>query len=283
MTRVTEFEDYTCEGTNYVIFDIPGLVEAQQARVDANKIEIAKAFQICPNAVILYVFGAQNGRIRSEDVIAFNALNDAYPFESKSLAIVINNVPQDRDENYEGETIALLRNLVKLDADFQDFCFLETIDKTSTEAELKLKNALMQAVLSCVPSEHEKKHDIRLQTEEITQMVEKIRAMQESFDQQRTQLMKTFAEEQERHRRQQDEQRDIYERNIQTYAERQQDLEGRLEYMESGEGWLRQIEASTLKNPLGALVRSVMAPLIVPGYLMGSAVRRLHNMMNSSN
>src|ERR1700722_3373665 len=79
VTKATEYEEYTDGNQTFVIFNIPGLVESKQENIEQNKKEIDKAFQICPNAVIIYVFGNQKGRIRNEDVIAFNALNEAYP------------------------------------------------------------------------------------------------------------------------------------------------------------------------------------------------------------
>ncbi|CAF4883175.1 unnamed protein product, partial [Rotaria sp. Silwood1] len=102
VTTVTESIEYTINNTTYVIFNIPGLIEAKQEQIDLNKQEINKAFQLCPNAVVIYVFGNQSGRIRNEDIVAFHALNNAYPFASKSLVLVVNGIPVDREENYEG-------------------------------------------------------------------------------------------------------------------------------------------------------------------------------------
>ena len=72
------------------VFNIPGLIEADQAAIDRNKNEIYKAFQQRPNSVVAFVFtGGSGGRILDEDVIAFKAINDAYHFDSDSLLLII--------------------------------------------------------------------------------------------------------------------------------------------------------------------------------------------------
>ncbi|CAF1324232.1 unnamed protein product, partial [Didymodactylos carnosus] len=57
---------------------------------------------------MLYVFGQQNGRNRNEDIIAFQALHDAYPFGHQSLVFVVNGVPPDRDRTYGADGIKQL-------------------------------------------------------------------------------------------------------------------------------------------------------------------------------
>ena len=138
VTTKTEFHEVTFEEATYAIFNIPGLIEAKQAQINTNKQEIDKAFKQCPNAVIIYVFGNQNGRIRREDAIAFNALNDAYPFQDKSLVLVVNCIPPPnrRGKDYEGKTIVDLRELLKLKG-WQNTCFLDDIGTKNQNAGKK--------------------------------------------------------------------------------------------------------------------------------------------------
>ncbi|CAF0951601.1 unnamed protein product [Adineta ricciae] len=56
-------------------------VDNQEA-VDQNKQEIYKAFQQCPNSVVAFVFsGGSSGRVKDEDLVAFNAIHKAFHFQ----------------------------------------------------------------------------------------------------------------------------------------------------------------------------------------------------------
>ncbi|CAF4031194.1 unnamed protein product, partial [Adineta steineri] len=91
---------------------MPGLIEANQDRIEMNKCQIEKAFVERPTSLIFYVFGQQNGRIRDEDVVAFNALNKAYPLKLESLVLIVNGLVKDRSEGHEGEVTVLLEKLI---------------------------------------------------------------------------------------------------------------------------------------------------------------------------
>lgn len=105
-----------------MVNNIPGLIESNQEQIDKNRQEIEKAFDYCPNSITMYVFGAQNRRIRDEDVIALQALNDAYSFK-KSLILILNEIPrQNRSPSYEGETIVYLREIFRTN-DEQKYLF----------------------------------------------------------------------------------------------------------------------------------------------------------------
>ncbi|CAF1208722.1 unnamed protein product [Rotaria sp. Silwood1] len=105
VTHETEFEDYAIGNGSFAVFNIPGLIEAEQEAVDRNKTEIYKAFQQRPNSVVAFVFnGGSGGRIRDEDVVAFKAINDVYHFEPEALLLIINDLPHDRSPKYEGGT-----------------------------------------------------------------------------------------------------------------------------------------------------------------------------------
>ena len=88
VTHTTEYHEIEIGDFTLAIFNIPGLIEADQNRIDLNKKEIDKAFLSRPNSIVLYVFGNQRGRLRDEDIIAFNAINAAYLFREESLVLV---------------------------------------------------------------------------------------------------------------------------------------------------------------------------------------------------
>jgi len=116
VTKKTVYEKLKYGNSIVYVFDIPGLIEADEEdgeAIESNKREIDKAFEICPNSIVIYVFGIDNisGRIRGEDILAFKELNKAYPFKTESLTIVMNRVPIPikRPDNYEGKAITLLK------------------------------------------------------------------------------------------------------------------------------------------------------------------------------
>jgi hypothetical protein len=181
VTTETEFQEIEMGNETYAVFNIPGLIEADQKRMDMNKIEIDKAFRERPTSLIVYVFGAQGGRIRDEDVVAFNALNKAYPFKLESLVIVVNGVPKDRPKNYEGEVTVLLEKLIKVSC--KTLCVLGTINKSNPDQRQELKNKLLQVIVERTPQFHKKEQEIELQRDEVRKAKEQIKALQADFQQ----------------------------------------------------------------------------------------------------
>jgi predicted GTPase len=149
VTHETEYVEIQIGSLPLAIFNIPGLIEAEQERIDLNKIEIDKAFAERPNSVILFVFGHQNGRIRDEDAVAFNAINAAYPFRPESLVIVVNGLPKGRPKDYEGTTLVLLQKLlINTDVNNRNLCFLDAIEPTSMQERQNLKENLLKVSFS---------------------------------------------------------------------------------------------------------------------------------------
>lgn len=133
-----------------VIFNIPGLIEADQQRIELNKKEIQKAFTQEKQSIIIYVFGNQNGRIRDEDVLAFNAINAAYDFNAESLLIIMNGLSKQRPDNYESMVIFQLKRVLGIGISHDNICFLEQIDQGNTSERKQLKETLLQV---CAPQQ----------------------------------------------------------------------------------------------------------------------------------
>ncbi len=145
VTHATEFQEVIVGYISLAIFNIPGLIEANQERIDLNKREIDKAFAQRPNSIVMYVFGQTNGRIKDEDVVAFNAINEAYPFQPESLVLVVNGLPKRRPANYEGSTLVLLQQLLKgVDWNKPNLCFLDHINDENPEEKQHLKERLLR-------------------------------------------------------------------------------------------------------------------------------------------
>lgn len=148
VTADTEYVEVNIGHFPLAIFNIPGLIEANQERINLNKAEIDRAFQERPNSVVMFVFGHQNGRIRDEDVVAFNVINAAYPFRSESLIIVVNGIPKRRPKDYEGSTLVLLQKLlVNTNVNSQNLCFLDHVDENSAQERQILKENLLKVSL----------------------------------------------------------------------------------------------------------------------------------------
>ncbi|CAF2597897.1 unnamed protein product [Rotaria sp. Silwood2] len=183
VTHRTEFEELKFDNCSYAIFNIPGLIEADQTRVDLNKREIDHAFSKRPNSLVIYVFGHQNGRIRDEDAVSFNAINKAYPLNIKSLLLVVNSLPADRPKTYEGEVMLMLQDIIQVPVAPERVCFLNKINNENSDERRGLKNQLLRAIVELTPTEHKKTADIRLNVDEVTFLKQQIEKMTEQFEQ----------------------------------------------------------------------------------------------------
>ncbi|CAF0769526.1 unnamed protein product [Didymodactylos carnosus] len=191
VTHSTEFEEIQIGYHPLAIFNIPGLIEAEQERIDLNKKEIDKAFAQRPNSIVMYVFGQQGGRIREEDVVAFNAINAAYPFRSKSLVLVVNGIPKKkRESDYEGTTLVLLQQLLKgVDVNNRNLCFLDFIDEDDQSEKQRIKEQLLQTVVEFTPSKHEKRQEIEIIIDQLKQAKQLIKEQQAKFEAERDRYM----------------------------------------------------------------------------------------------
>ncbi|CAF4878767.1 unnamed protein product [Rotaria socialis] len=216
VTHETEFEDYAVGNASYAVFNIPGLIAADQRAVDRNKTEIYKAFQQRPNSVVAYVFqGGSGGRIRDEDVVAFKAINAAYNFQPESLLLIVNDLPLNRSPKYEGETAIKLEGLANIPS--IRIYFLDRITNTElrsservgsansnasekkhgrapslgkllhssreqTERE-KMRQKLIEAIIQCTPQVHEKHAKIQLIVDELKNLTEDSKKAQQKMEQ----------------------------------------------------------------------------------------------------
>ena len=149
ITKKTEYIERQIGNLSLAIFNIPGLIEAEEEYIYLNKVEIDKAFAARPNSMILFVFGHQQGRIRDEDVMAFNAINAAYSFRSESLFIAVNALPKNRPSDYETTTKHLLRKLlVNSNVNRNSIGFIDAIDLNSIREKELLQDQLFQVSFS---------------------------------------------------------------------------------------------------------------------------------------
>jgi GTPase SAR1 family protein len=168
VTRQTEWKDMTTAiGKHiYSVANIPGLVEANQKLIDGNRREIMKAFEQCPFAIVLFVFGHKNGRIPDEDLVAFMRINDAYEFPFESLLLIVNGIPSNRPDDYEDKTTQLLHELTHVNRNHIYFIEKTTLEKSKRD----IHDRLYEAIAKCEPTYHKKKQDIELVADEISRL-----------------------------------------------------------------------------------------------------------------
>ena len=184
VTTKTEYAQCEINGTKYAVYNIPGLIELNQDRIERNKGEIDRAFKQHPYAVILYVFGTgRGGRVDVNDVIAFNAINKAYPFSEKSVVFIVNQIPTDRKSNYESETKEALEKETEIPVKY--CCFFTTIDKSSTTEKQRIQTKLVDTITSALPKTHTKKQEINLLLTELPKLRKQIDDLQKQIEEDR--------------------------------------------------------------------------------------------------
>ncbi|CAF3927581.1 unnamed protein product [Rotaria sp. Silwood1] len=137
---------------------------------------------------------------------------NAYPFVSTSLVLVVDGIPVDREKNYEGETIVLLRNLIKSDAEYHNICFLDWINKRNNEEKCQLRDKLLQGVLDAAPTKHHKRQDIHLQMDEIISLKDQYNQIQSEFKKQREKYRTEIEKFQQRHEQEMKEKQQVFKR-----------------------------------------------------------------------
>ncbi|CAF0951584.1 unnamed protein product [Adineta ricciae] len=153
ITHHIQFQNTTIGQMLYSIYDTPGLLEDDQNAVNRNKQEISKAFQQCPNCVVIFVFtGGSGGRIRDEDVRTFQALKWVFSFQQQSLLVVVNDLPKGRSVGYENEINNKLQGYCKIPN--VKICLLDHIDSSKSQEREQLRTKLINPVLQCVPKLH---------------------------------------------------------------------------------------------------------------------------------
>lgn len=109
------------ERTPYVVYNIPGLIEADARNSERNKRCIEQAFRHLPEAktVIVFIVSQEAGRPRNEDICAWMAIKAYVPqLELHTVAFVVNKINKEEFEspnewlNYQAQTERLLKEQV---------------------------------------------------------------------------------------------------------------------------------------------------------------------------
>ena len=183
VTTSTEYQNVQFENGLFTVFNIPGLIEDNQQAIERNKEEIYKAFNIRPNSIIIFVLtGGAGGRLRQEDIVAFNAINKAYNFQPQSLLLVINDLPVNKPPDYEGNAIIRIANVLSIAN--PHICFLDRIDTNNSNERNNIRVKLYTAlkVMGIHAAVHTKVCDIQMDVDLLKQELAKARQQQEEFD-----------------------------------------------------------------------------------------------------
>ncbi|CAF1467052.1 unnamed protein product [Adineta steineri] len=189
VTNTTEFKSFRASGRRYVVFDVPGLIECDEAAIERNKIQIQQAFEQRPNCIVAPVFSnGISGRLRNEDLVAFNALNNVYHFRPESLLFIINDLPTNYSSCYEEEAAVRLNHLLEMKS--LKICFISRIDINSYWKRKQLRMKLLNDFDNRKPSTHRKTGEIVLPLNKIKQLEEEMRKKQDDFEAKRKELEK---------------------------------------------------------------------------------------------
>ncbi|CAF1302735.1 unnamed protein product [Rotaria magnacalcarata] len=184
VTTRTEFHRINGDnGKQLLVYNIPGLIESNQERINENKREIKKAFKDCPYSIVLFVWGNNGGRIQNDDVITFKALYAAYQFPESSLAFVVNNLPANRPVEYDAAFVVALEDaLTPQKYPIEEFIFVEQIDPQSADAKQKFERPrllLLQLIDEHQPAPQVQHQDIQL---DLGQLDELRKILQEQME-----------------------------------------------------------------------------------------------------
>lgn len=179
VTTVTEHHRITLGSKSFKIYNIPGLIDVNQENIDRNKREIMKAFEQSPTSIVLFVWTQIGGRVQNDDVIAFNALNNAYKFPTGSLLFIVNNIPPKRPHDYEGKFITILSNMLKpMQVSLKDTLFIDTMNPEDYGKINEVRSNLIFFINDHHASLQHKHSDIIVQSKELNKMRELLKQQQ---------------------------------------------------------------------------------------------------------
>jgi septin family protein len=176
------------------VFNIPGLLEADPARVKDNVRLLQSALDRKQHSVVLYVLTTESGRIRDGDYVAFSALKTAYDLTMHACAFIVNK--SHRRDNQAAITSYINTVLAPFEVWFLPEIQTEDdhigmVDMTS------IKNMLLVVVNTLTPNRLTKKSELKLDADYIQELKEESQKRKQEFESQ-LQKMKSEKEQCER-------------------------------------------------------------------------------------
>ena len=180
VTKVTETYKISCGGMfDFLIYDIPGMIDADQDDIENNKKEIEKAFNNCPESIVIFAFRETGGRAQLDDIIAFKALQASYRFPPNCLMFVLNNIPADRPTEFDGKFMVTVSKLLPLAGiSNETMFFLQTLNRNNSEEREDQRLKLFTFLSKRKPELQQKYQEIILRIDEINKHKAALRKQQ---------------------------------------------------------------------------------------------------------
>jgi GTPase SAR1 family protein len=96
------------------LINIPGLLEVQKQNIERNKRELKRGLTGFLQYKLMFVFGTVGGRIQEKDLVAYKLFLDAYDLTVEQVPIIVNNVPENIDVEYQAEVMTILLEFVRV-------------------------------------------------------------------------------------------------------------------------------------------------------------------------
>ena len=125
------------------------------------------------------------GRVQRDDVIAFNALNEAYRFPKESLLFMLNNVPSKRPPDYDGSFLVTISSLLPPGVVSPEKVFiLENMDDTTAKIVEENRIKLFAFLFTAEPQKQKEYKEVILRVAEIKMLENKIQALLNAMEEQ---------------------------------------------------------------------------------------------------
>jgi len=204
VTSKLEFKKIKIEDTTYKIYNIPGLLEDDEKKVEMNKKAIMAALDNKEEVYVFYMLTVEGGRLRSNDLDAYKAFSNAYEVKTTSFAFLVNKY--DNKEQLKPSIIHRIQTVMSNSS----VHFLPKVGESFDETKELIQAIMISAIKAMVPNTVKKLGNIVLGGDEIKQihelMKQQLKKYEEmiehnriKYEQQLNVLKQQMAEQQKRH------------------------------------------------------------------------------------
>jgi len=177
VTRELSREITTIKGNEAIIYNIPGLLEDDEEKVEQNKRIIQQAFESKEEVYVFYVLTVEGGRLRTPDIDAYKALTQAYDIKQKSFAFIVNKY--SGSEAIKGAIVARIHQIL---AKQSVFFIPDNKNKEFKDRAEIGNNILILAFEELEPNQTTKLKELKLAKDEIKELHDEMKKKQKEFD-----------------------------------------------------------------------------------------------------
>jgi len=176
VTRDLEFTTKEDDKRKFVVYNIPGLLEDDETRVQANVEILQKAFADSNSSLVFYVLTTEGGRVRSNDAEAYKALAKAYTMSDKSFTFIVNK--WKRKTITEGDVAHRIKSVLE----DREVLFIPELDGDFKKDCEKIRPILFVQIEKMTPVEVKKKDDLHLQAAEVKKLKEELKQQLATYE-----------------------------------------------------------------------------------------------------